>query len=79
MRIVHLPAQQESLVMHAHEELGHFGVRHIHSLLEGQYWWWGMHIDVQNFVARCMVCDRMCASFNAPSPELHPLRLPLES
>ena len=32
-----------------------------------------MHIDVQQFVARCKVCDRVRASFNAPSPHLHPL------
>ncbi|OAE30677.1 hypothetical protein AXG93_1422s1010 [Marchantia polymorpha subsp. ruderalis] len=28
---------------------------------------------VQQLVSRCMVCDRVRASFNAPTPELHPL------
>jgi len=32
-----------------------------------------MHIDVQRLVSRCMVCDRVRASFNAPTPQLHPL------
>jgi hypothetical protein len=37
-------------------------------LLLGQYWWRGMHIDVQRLVSHCMVCDRVKASFNAPTP-----------
>ena len=32
-----------------------------------------MHAHVQQFVAKCMVCDRVRASFNTPSPQLHPL------
>ncbi len=32
-----------------------------------------MHIDVQQLVSHCMVCDRVRASFNAPTPQLHPL------
>ncbi|OAE34649.1 hypothetical protein AXG93_4034s1020 [Marchantia polymorpha subsp. ruderalis] len=28
---------------------------------------------VQQLVSRCMICDRVKASFNAPTPELHPL------
>jgi len=32
-----------------------------------------MHIDVQQLVSHCMVCDRVRGSFNAPTPQLHPL------
>ena len=32
-----------------------------------------MHNDVQQFVSRCGVCDRVRASFNAPTPQLQPL------
>jgi hypothetical protein len=32
-----------------------------------------MHTDVQRVVSRYMVCDRVRASFNAPTPQLHPL------
>ncbi len=32
-----------------------------------------MHTDVQRLVSHCMVCDRVRASFNAPTPQLHPL------
>lgn len=29
--------------------------------------------EVQQYVAKCMVCDRVIASFNATTPQLHPL------
>jgi hypothetical protein len=32
-----------------------------------------MHTDVQQLVSHYMVCDRVRASFNAPTPQLHPL------
>jgi hypothetical protein len=73
VRVVPPPARRVPLVRHAHEELGHFGVKRTYSLLRGQYWWRGMHAQVQQLVARCMVCDRVRASFNAPTPHLHPL------
>ena len=33
----------------------------------------GMQIDVQQIVARSQVCNKVFASFNAPTPILHPL------
>jgi hypothetical protein len=47
VRIVPHPTHRARIVQHAHEELGHFGVKQTYSLLLGQYWWRGMHIDVQ--------------------------------
>jgi hypothetical protein len=73
VRIVPHPAQRGHIVWHAHEELGHFGVKRTYSLLVGQYWWRDMHTDVQQLVSRCMVCDKVRASFNVPTPQLHPL------
>jgi hypothetical protein len=32
-----------------------------------------MQLQVQALVARCVVCDRMRASFNSPMPQLQPL------
>ncbi len=46
VRIVPHPAQRECIVQHAHEELGHFGVKQTYSLLLGQYWWRDMHTDM---------------------------------
>jgi len=34
-----------------------------------------MHTNVQRLVSHCMVCDRVRALFNAPTPHLHPLRI----
>ncbi len=65
--------QTRRIVRHAHEELGHIGIKWTYSLLLGQYWWHGMHTDVQRLVSHCMVYDKVRASFNAPTPQLHPL------
>ncbi len=46
VRIIPHPVQRGRIVWHAHEELGHFGVKRTYSLLLGQYWWRGMHTDV---------------------------------
>jgi hypothetical protein len=73
VQIVPHPAQKGSIMQHAHEELGHFGVKRTYSLLLGQYWWRGMHTDVQQLMSCCMVCDRVRASFDALTPQLHPL------
>jgi len=45
--IIPHPAQRGHIVRHAHEELGHFGIKRTYSLLLGQYSWHGMHTDVQ--------------------------------
>jgi hypothetical protein len=73
VRIVPHPDQRRRIVRHAHEELGHFGVKRTYNLLLGQYWWHGMHTNVQRLMSHCMVCDRVRASFNALTPQLHPL------
>ncbi len=73
VQIIPHPAQRGRIVRHAHEELGHFGVKRTYSLILNQYWWRGMHTDVQRLVSRCMVCDRVRALFNASTLELHTL------
>jgi hypothetical protein len=61
------------LIKHAHEDLGHFGVQRTYNLLQIHYWWRGMQLQVQALVARCVVCNRVRASFNALMPQLQPL------
>jgi hypothetical protein len=39
MKVVPHPKQHESLMRHAHEELGHFGVPQTYNLFQTQYWW----------------------------------------
>jgi len=57
VRLVPHPSERANAVRHAHEELGHFGVKRTYSLLQTRYWWHGMQTDVQQFVSKCMVCD----------------------
>jgi hypothetical protein len=71
-KVVPTPKERMKLIKHAHEVLGHFGVRRTYNLLQIHYWWREMQ-QVQALVARCVVCDRMRASFNAPMPYLQPL------
>jgi hypothetical protein len=69
-KVVPVPEERVKLIKHAHEDLGHFGVQRTYSLLQIHYWWWGMQQQVQAMVARCVVCDYIWASFNAPMPQL---------
>jgi hypothetical protein len=46
VRIVPHLDQRRCIVWHAHEELGHFGIKWTYILLLGQYWWRGIHTDV---------------------------------
>jgi len=72
-RVVPRPDQRLQLIRQVHEDLGHFGVRQLHSMLRGQYWWMGMQQEVAAYVGRCEVCDRVRSSFNTLSPQLQPL------
>jgi hypothetical protein len=73
VKLVPQPSERTMLVWHAYEGFGCFGVKRTYSLLQWQYWWRGMQTDVKQFVSKGMVCDRLRASFNAPTPQLHPL------
>ncbi len=73
IRVLPCRKECESLVQHAHEELGHFGIQCTCSLFQTQYWWQGMQLQVQQFVFQCMVCGQVRASVNAPTPQLQPL------
>jgi hypothetical protein len=71
VKVVPCLEQCEILMRHVHEELGHFGVGRTHSLLQTQYWWRGMQLQIQQFVSRCMMCDQVQAS--TPTPHLRSL------
>jgi hypothetical protein len=56
-RVVPRPDQRVNLICHAHQDVGHYGVRKTYSLLEPTYWWSGMMNEVKEEVAACTVCD----------------------
>jgi hypothetical protein len=72
-KVVPTPKERVKLIKHADKDLGHFGMQRTYSLLQIHYWWRGMQQQVQALVARCMVCNRVRASFNALMPHLQPL------
>jgi hypothetical protein len=41
-KVVPTPKERMKLIKHAHEDLGHFGMRRTYSLLQIHYWWRGM-------------------------------------
>jgi hypothetical protein len=38
VQIIPHPAQKRRIMRHAHEELGHFGIKRTYNLLLSQYW-----------------------------------------
>ena len=67
------PGDRVSLIQRAHHLSGHFGIRRTAHLLLLSYWWQGIMKDVAGVVGQCKVCDRVRASFNAPSPVMNPV------
>ena len=67
------PLEREKLVLYIYKKLEYFGMKSIYNLLQNQYWWNGMQIDVPQIVAKCQMCDKICASFNALLVVLQPL------
>jgi hypothetical protein len=63
--VVPPPHERLGFIQKVHLELGHFGVKHIYSLLVPHYYWRGMYVQVRNFIARCEQCDRVRTSFSS--------------
>jgi len=59
------PHESLDLIQKVHSEFGHFGVKHIYSLLVPHYHWKGMYAQVRNVIARCEQCDRVKTSFSS--------------
>ncbi len=61
------PHERPSFIQKVHSELGHFGVKHIYSLLALHYHWRGMYVRVQDVIARVKT------SFSSQQLTLFPL------
>ena len=44
--------------------------------LKTSYWWFGIKIDVSEFVTRCMVCQKVKAEHQVPLGLLQPIKIP---
>jgi hypothetical protein len=67
------PHERSGLIEKVHLELGHFGVKHIYSLLTPHYHWRGMYAPVRSVIARCEQCDKVRTFFSSQQFTLSPL------
>ena len=47
-----------TVLLEAHDKLGHQGNTDTYYLIKGQYYWKGMNKDIQKYVANCTLCHR---------------------
>ena len=46
-----------TVVMEAHDKLGHQGNSYALCLIKGQYYWKGMNKDIWKYIANCVLCQ----------------------
>ena len=51
-------AWQYTMLVEAHDILGHQGATHTYSLIKCQYYWKGMNKDIRKYIANCTLCHR---------------------
>ena len=47
-----------TILVEAHDKLGHQGNNHIYCLIKRQYYWKGMNKDIRKYIANCVLCRR---------------------
>ena len=47
-----------TVLMEAHDKLGHQGATHTYCLIKCQYYWKGMNKDIRTYIANCTLCGR---------------------
>ena len=45
-----------TILVEAHDKLGHQGNTHIYCLIKHQYYWKGMNKDIRKYIANCILC-----------------------
>ena len=49
-------SQKPTVLMEAHDKLGHWGATHTYGLIKCQYYWKGMNKDIKKYIANCTLC-----------------------
>ena len=49
-------ALKYTVLMEAHDKVGHQGNSHTYSLIKCQYYWKGMNTDIRKNIANCVLC-----------------------
>ena len=47
-----------TILVEAHDKLGHQGNNHTYCLIKCQYYWKGMNKDIRKYIANCVLCRR---------------------
>ena len=47
-----------TVLVEAHDKLGHQGNDHMYCLIKHQYYWKGMNKDIRKYIANCVLCRR---------------------
>ena len=47
-----------TILVEAHDKLGHQGNNHMYCLIKCQYYWKGMNKDIRKYIANCILCRR---------------------
>ena len=45
-----------TVLVEAHDKLGHQGNSHMYCLIKRQYYWKGMNKDIRKYIANCILC-----------------------
>ena len=54
-----------TVIVEAHDKLGHWGATHIYCLTECQHYWKSMNKDIRKYIAQCTLCCREKAKAQA--------------
>ena len=56
--LVILKSWKYTVLVEAHDKLGHQGNSHTYCLIKRQYYWKGMNKDIRKYIANCILCQR---------------------
>ena len=58
-------AWKYTVLVEAHDKLGHQGSTQIYCLIKWQYYWKGMNKDIRKYITQCALCHREKAKVQA--------------
>ena len=58
-----------TVLVEAHDKLGHQGSTQTYCLIKWQYYWKGMNKDMRKYITQCALCHREKAKVHLPSPD----------
>ena len=56
LALIILKSWKYTVLVEAHDKLGHQGNSHTYCLIKRQYYWKGMNKDIRKYIANCILC-----------------------